>query len=49
MAGQTKNAGQYRITWDGKNDAGVGMPSGVYLYRISAGSFLASKKMTLLK
>jgi hypothetical protein len=49
MAGQVKNAGQYTITWDGKNDAGVGMPSGVYLYRVSAGSFLASKKMTLLK
>jgi len=49
MAGQTKSAGSYTITWDGKNDAGVNMSSGIYLYRIRAGSFVASKKMTLLK
>jgi len=49
MAGQTKNAGTYSVAWDGRDDAGVSMSSGVYLYRISAGSFLASKKMTLLK
>jgi len=49
MAGQTKSAGSYSVYWDGKDDAGVSMSSGVYLYRISAGSFLASKKMTLLK
>jgi len=49
MAGETKSAGTYSISWDGKNDAGLGMPSGVYLYRVQAGTFLASKKMTLLK
>ena len=49
MAGQTKSAGLYSVAWDGRDDAGVSMSSGVYLYRISAGSFLASKKMTLLK
>ena len=49
MAGQTKSAGSYIISWDGKNDAGVNMSSGIYLYRIRAGSFVASKKMTLLK
>jgi flagellar hook assembly protein FlgD len=49
MAGQTKSAGLYTVAWDGRNDAGVSMSSGVYLYRINAGSFLASKKMTLLK
>jgi hypothetical protein len=49
MAGQTKSAGMYTVAWDGRDDAGVSMSSGVYLYRVSAGSFLASKKMTLLK
>jgi len=49
MAGQTQSAGVHMITWDGKDDAGMTMPSGVYLYRVHAGSFLASKKMTLLK
>jgi len=49
LAGQTQSAGIHMITWDGKDDAGLTMPSGVYLYRVHAGSFLASKKMTLLK
>ena len=49
MAGETKSAGVYSVSWDGRDNAGVSMPSGVYLYRVSAGSFLASKKMTLLK
>ena len=49
MAGENRSAGTYTISWDGRNDAGVGMPSGVYLYRVLAGSYVASKKMTLLK
>jgi hypothetical protein len=49
MAGESKSAGVYSVSWDGRDNAGVSMPSGVYLYRVSAGSFLASKKMTLLK
>jgi hypothetical protein len=49
MSGETRSAGTYTVSWDGKNDGGVSMPSGVYLYRVVAGSYLASKKMTLLK
>jgi len=49
MAGETKGAGVHTVAWDGKDDAGVTMPSGVYLYRVHAGTFLSSKKMTLLK
>jgi len=49
VSGETRSAGTYTVAWDGKNDAGVSMPSGVYLYRVVAGSYLASKKMTLLK
>ena len=49
LSGEMRSAGTYRVTWDGRNDAGVGMPSGVYLYRVLAGSYLSSKKMTLLK
>jgi hypothetical protein len=49
MAGEMRNAGLFTVSWDGKSDSGVNMPSGVYLYRLHAGTFGASKKMTLLK
>ena len=49
MAGENRSAGMYTVSWDGRSDAGVTMPSGVYLYRVNAGSYVASKKMTLLK
>lgn len=44
-----QNAGQYTIQWDGKNNAGSAVSSGVYIYRIKAGDFIKSKKMLLLK
>ncbi len=30
-------AGHYAITWDGRDDAGRGVPSGVYFYRLESG------------
>jgi len=41
--------GDYEIEWDSRNDAGNEVASGVYLYRIVAGDYLATKKMLLLK
>lgn len=49
ISGQSMNAAFHTVVWDGKDDAGVGVPSGMYLYRIHADKFQASKKMTLLK
>jgi hypothetical protein len=49
MSSETRSAGTYTVSWDGRNDSGVGMPSGVYMYRVLAGTYMASKKMTLLK
>jgi hypothetical protein len=42
-------AGDYKVVWDGKDDRGNLMPSGVYIYRIQAGDFEKSNKMILLK
>jgi hypothetical protein len=36
--------GSYEGTWEAS-----GMPSGVYLYRLQAGSFTETKKMLLLR
>ncbi|MBX7150851.1 carboxypeptidase regulatory-like domain-containing protein [bacterium] len=42
-------AGSYRISWDGKNELGQQVASGVYLYRVEAGAFVKTKKMMLIK
>jgi len=42
-------AGHFQITWDGKDDTGNGVASGVYLYRLEAESFAETKKMILLR
>jgi hypothetical protein len=44
-----KEAGSYRVTWDGKDNAGRVMPTGVYFYRLSAGNFVQTRKMVLMK
>jgi flagellar hook assembly protein FlgD len=49
LAGQVVSAGNHSMVWDGHDDNGISLPSGVYLYRISAADFQASRKMTMLK
>jgi PKD repeat protein len=42
-------AGSRTITWDGTNDSGEILSSGVYFYRVVAGDNVVTKKMMLLK
>ncbi len=42
-------AGVYEITWNGKNDDGISVASGTYIYTFSAGNFFETKKMMLIK
>lgn len=41
--------GTYEVSWDGRTALGKAASSGVYLYRIEAGSFVGGKQMTLLR
>lgn len=43
------NAGYHTTRWDGRNQRGEQVTSGMYLYRIEAGSFTSVRKMILLK
>ncbi len=41
--------GNYSVAWNGDNDRGARVASGVYLYRLTRGDQNAAKKMILLK
>ena len=44
-----QESGYYTVRWDGTNDFGSKVSSGIYIYRISAGNFTSTVKMNLLK
>jgi hypothetical protein len=44
-----REPGVYSEIWDGKDDDGSALPSGVYLYRLETDKFVTTKKMVLLK
>jgi flagellar hook assembly protein FlgD len=43
------NVGLNVITWDGKDNAGNEVSSGIYFYKLAAGQYHAVKKMVMLK
>jgi hypothetical protein len=50
LAGQDQwAAGPHAITWNGRDDAGRELPSGVYFYRLDAAGDTATMKMTLIR
>jgi hypothetical protein len=46
---QAMSAGQYKSVWDGRDERGVKVASGVYFYQLQTENFIAKKKMTLLQ
>jgi choice-of-anchor B domain-containing protein len=44
-----KGPGTHEAIWDGRNDGGAQVGSGVYLYRMVAGDFVQVRKMILMK
>jgi photosystem II stability/assembly factor-like uncharacterized protein len=44
LVNQAKSPGEYNVIFNSSN-----LPSGIYVYRIKAGNFVQSKKMTLIK
>ncbi len=43
------NAGVHIIRWDGTNDRGEVVSSGIYLYRVVAEGNVVTRKMILMK
>jgi hypothetical protein len=49
LVDDVQDSGFYRVTWDGRNERGEAVASGVYVYILKAGSFSDSKRMVLIK
>jgi hypothetical protein len=49
LVNQEQEAGYYTIRWNGTNEFGGKVSSGIYIYRIIAGDFISTVKMNLLK
>jgi hypothetical protein len=45
----SRDAGAHAVTWDGTNDRGAHVASGVYFYRLYAAGFERTRKMVLLR
>lgn len=49
LVNQNQSAGNHQIDWDGKNEIGQSLSSGIYFYQLKAGDFIKTHKMVLLK
>jgi len=49
LVDQIQNAGSHKVQWDGNNDFGVEVSSGIYLYSLTTDGFKQSRTMILLR
>ena len=49
LVDESKKAGNYEVIWDGKNDKGEEVASGIYFYQLVTENSRFTRKMALLK
>lgn len=49
LVNATQGAGEYDVSWSGKDERGQDVASGIYLYKLKAGDFVQTRKMILRK
>jgi hypothetical protein len=49
LVNERYDAGAYSVQWDGKNNVGRQVATGMYIYRLHAGTFVSTKKMLFVK
>lgn len=49
LVDEVQSPGFYRVAWDGTNEAGELVNSGIYIYRLQFGSFVQTHKMIVIR
>ena len=49
LVSEDQNAGRYRVRWNGRDDSGVEVSSGVYMYKYKVNDFNQNRKLILIK
>ncbi|HID10230.1 MAG TPA: T9SS type A sorting domain-containing protein [Candidatus Latescibacteria bacterium] len=49
LVDEVKTSGTYTVRWDGRDDKGIEVSSGIYLYRMEAGEYSEARRMVLLR
>ena len=49
LVSANQQIGSYTLQWDGRNDAGKAVSSGIYFFRLKVGAFQETRSLTLLK
>ena len=49
LASGHRQAGEYRVSWDGRDHRGISVPSGLYLCRFKTGSRIFTQKLLLMR
>jgi hypothetical protein len=49
LENSVKKAGSHTVTWDGRDSGGNRVANGVYLYRLTASNYTATRKLTIVR
>jgi hypothetical protein len=49
VAGEAKDAGPHEMVWNGRDEAGRVVATGVYFYRLDTGGYSQTRKMVMVK
>ena len=44
-----QSPGYYQVQWDGRNNFGANVSSGIYIYRLQTSDFVKNRRLVLMK